>query len=268
MGSTGRVYLVGAGPGDPELLTLKAARLLGEADVVLYDHLVNAQLLTLTKPGCRLVPVGKRCGNHPVPQEKINEYLVEYGSQPLSVVRLKGGDPFVFGRGGEEIQALIKEKIAFEVVPGISSALAAPAYAGIPVTQRHVAASFAVVTGHEAVGNEGYVDWSAFVKVDTIVILMGVKKRQQIARELIRLGRPANQPVAFIQEATIGEQKVVLTSLTEVAECPPEIQSPAVMVIGEVANYHDQLRWFSPQAHSMGKFAPLKVPGAPRDSQI
>lgn len=253
--------MVGAGPGDPELLTLKAARLLAEADMLLYDHLVGAQLLKFTKPECRLIPVGKRCGDHPVPQEQINQWLVDYGKMPLTVVRLKGGDPFVFGRGGEEIQALIENHIPFEVVPGISSALAAPAYAGIPVTHRKVAASFAVITGHEAADKGEYVDWSAFAKVDTLVVLMGVKNRQNIARELIALGRSPKQPVAFIQEATMGSQRVVLSSLEMVAEKPPQVQSPSVMVIGEVAGYHEHFGWFESERQSFGGFVPFQEAG-------
>lgn len=254
----GRVYLVGAGPGDPELLTLKAARLLREADVLLYDHLVNAELLKMVRPNCQLVPVGKRCGSHPVPQEQINDLLVHYGLQPLRVVRLKGGDPFVFGRGGEELQSLVDAGIAFEVVPGVSSALAAPAYAGIPVTHRQLAASFAVVTGHEATEKSEYVDWSAFAKVDTLVVLMGVKNRQSIARELISLGRPKEMPVAFIQEATLGEQKVVLTNLNELATNPPAVSSPSVMVIGEVARFHQQFNWFVSEEHHSSGFIPVR----------
>lgn len=238
----GKVYLVGAGPGDPELLTLKAIRVLSIADVVLYDRLVNEEVLQFVKPGCKLVYVGKEDGKHTIPQERINELLVYYAGIHENVVRLKGGDPFVFGRGGEEAIFLTKRGIPFEVVPGVSSIYAVPAYAGIPLTFRGIASSFAVVTGHEATGKEKRVDWRAFMDVDTIVVLMGVKNRQKIARELIYLGRDPSQPVAFVERGTTEAQRVVISTLGEVSENPPEVSPPAVMIIGEVVRLHTLLK--------------------------
>ncbi len=240
----GKVYLVGAGPGDPELLTLKAVRVLEEADVVLYDRLVCEEILSYTKPGCRLVYVGKEDGKHTLPQEEINRLLVYYAGIYDNVVRLKGGDPFVFGRGGEEALYLMEHGIACEIVPGISSAYSVPAYAGIPVTFRGLASSFAIVTGHEAVGKRKSVDWRAFKDVDTLVVLMGVRNRQRIATELIKFGRNPNEPVAFIERGTTPEQRVVVSTLREVSTDPPEVNPPAVMVVGKVVGLHERLREF------------------------
>ncbi|WP_457600091.1 uroporphyrinogen-III C-methyltransferase [Hydrogenivirga sp.] len=226
----GKVYLVGAGPGDPELLTLKAYRILKEADVVLYDALVNRDILQLTKPECVRIYVGKRDGKHSLPQEEINELLYRFAKSYKIVVRLKGGDPFVFGRGGEELLYLKERGVEVGVVPGITSAVAAPSSASIPITHREIASSFAVVTGHP---NRG-INWEDFVKVDTLVILMGVKNRQRIARELIKAGRSPDEPVAFIEKATTPEQREVFTTLKELAQNPPEVNPPAVMVVGEV----------------------------------
>ncbi|RLJ70455.1 uroporphyrinogen-III C-methyltransferase [Hydrogenivirga caldilitoris] len=226
----GKVYLVGAGPGDPELLTLKAHRILKEADVVLYDALINREILRFTKPDCLKIYVGKRDGEHSLPQEEINELLYRFSRSYKIVVRLKGGDPFVFGRGGEELLYLREKGVEVEVVPGITSAVAAPSSTSIPVTHRGIASSFAVVTGHP---NRG-INWENFAKVDTLVILMGVKNRREIAKELIRAGRDPNEPVAFIEKATTPEQREVFTTLRELAQNPPEVNPPAVMVVGEV----------------------------------
>ncbi len=226
----GKVYLVGGGPGDPELLTLKAYRVLQEADVVLFDALINRDILKYTKPDCLKIYVGKRDSRHSLPQEEINELIYKFASKNKIVVRLKGGDPFVFGRGGEELIFLRDRGIEVEVVPGITSAVAAPSSAYIPVTHRGVASSFAVITGHP---NRG-INWSDFAKVDTLVILMGVKKRQEIARELISAGRDPQEPVAFIERATTTSQREVFTTLKELSENPPHVDTPAVMVVGEV----------------------------------
>ena len=228
----GKVYLVGGGPGDPELLTIKAYRILKEADVVLYDALVSREILKFTKPDCLRIYVGKRDGKHSLPQEEINDLLLRFSKVYDKVVRLKGGDPFVFGRGGEELLFLKEKGVEVEVVPGVTSAVAAPSSAFIPVTHRGLASSFAVVTGHP---NRG-VDWSAFSKVDTLVILMGVKSRQRIAKELIRAGRNPEEPVAFIEKATTPDQREVFTTLGELAENPPEVETPAVMVVGKVVD--------------------------------
>src|SRR5215211_4569544 len=227
-----RVALVGAGPGDPELLTVRAARLLATADVVVHDALVGDGVLALVPPSAELIDVGKRPGR-PVPQELISTLLVELGHSGRRIVRLKGGDPYVFGRGGEEAQALIDAGVDFEVVPGITSAVAAPAAAGIPVTQRGVSAAVTVVTGHRRRG-EPDVDWRSLAKVGaTVVVLMGVAQRGTIAAELIAGGLDAATPVAAVGAATTPDQVVGRCRLDELASMP--IEAPAVIVIGAVA---------------------------------
>jgi len=226
----GKVYLVGGGPGDPELLTIKAYRILKEADVVLYDALVSREILEITKPDCVRIYVGKRDGKHFLPQEEINQLLYRFALNYEKVVRLKGGDPFVFGRGGEEVLFLKERGIEVEVVPGVTSAVAAPSSSFIPVTHRGVASSFAVVTGHPSRG----INWSDFAKVDTLVVLMGVKNRQKIARELIDAGRSPEESVAFVEKATTPEQKEIFTTLGELSENPPQVNPPAVMIVGRV----------------------------------
>lgn len=226
------VALVGAGPGDPDLLTVKAARLLATAEVVVHDALVGDGVLALVPPGAELIDVGKRPGR-PVPQELISTLLVTLARAGRRVVRLKGGDPYVFGRGGEEAQALLEAGVAFEVVPGITSAVAAPAAAGIPVTQRGVAAAFTVVTGHRRAG-EPDVDWRSLARVGgTVVVLMGVAQRSLIATELMAGGLDPAMPVAAVGSATTLDQVVARCRLDELATAP--IEAPAVIVIGAVA---------------------------------
>ena len=226
------VALVGAGPGDPDLLTVRAARLLAAAEVVVHDALVGDGVLALASPGAELIDVGKRPGR-PVPQELISTLLVDLARTGRRVVRLKGGDPYVFGRGGEEAQALLDAGVAFEVVPGITSAVAAPAAAGVPVTHRGVAAAFTVVTGHRREG-EPDVDWRALANVGgTIVVLMGVAQRATIAHELLAGGLAPSTPVAAVRSATTPDQLVARCRLDEVATTP--IEAPAVIVIGAVA---------------------------------
>lgn len=229
---SGWVALVGAGPGDPELLTLRAARLLAEADVVVHDALVGDGVLALAAPGAELVDVGKRPGQG-VAQDLINVLLVRLAGEGKQVVRLKGGDPFVFGRGGEEAHALAQAGVQCEIVPGISSAVAAPAAAGVPVTYRGLAASFTVVTGHRQRGEQP-VNWRALAQVGgTVVVLMGVAQRGEIAAELMAGGLPADTPVAAIHRATTGAQDVQRFALGSLAEA--EVRSPATLVIGAVA---------------------------------
>ncbi len=228
------VALVGAGPGDPELLTLKAARLLATAEVVVHDALVGDGVLALIPESAERIDVGKRPGRA-TPQELISALLVELGRQGKRVVRLKGGDPFVFGRGGEEAQALGDAGVSFEIVPGITSSVAAPAAAGIPVTHRGVSAAFTVVTGHRRAG-EPDIDWRSLAKVGgTIVVLMGVSQRATIAAELITGGLPSNTPVAAIESATTDAQVVGRWTLAKLADAA--VRSPAVMVIGAVAAF-------------------------------
>ncbi len=231
-GSVGHVALVGAGPGDPELMTLRAARLLAEADVVVYDALVGVGVLQLASPEAELIDVGKRPGQS-VNQHLTNTVLVRLAREGKRVVRLKGGDPFVFGRGGEEALALAEAGIACEIVPGISSSVAAPAAAGIPVTHRGLSASFTVVTGHRQYG-EMPINWSALAQVGgTIVVLMGVAERGVIAAALIAGGIAPETPVAAIHRATTDAQRVTRCRIDQLAEAM--IESPATLVIGAVA---------------------------------
>jgi uroporphyrin-III C-methyltransferase len=228
------ISLVGAGPGDPELLTVRGLKRLQEADVVVHDALVGTGVLALARPDAELIDVGKRPGA-PVPQELINELLVHLGHSGRKIVRLKGGDPFVFGRGGEEALALTRAGLDYEVVPGVSSVIAAPAAAGIPLTHRGVSASFTVVTGHRQRG-EPAVNWQALAQVGgTIVVLMGVAQRATIAASLIDGGMPADTPVAAVRYATSSRQSVVRCALSELADAA--VESPATIVIGTVAAF-------------------------------
>lgn len=238
----GKVYLVGAGPGELELLTLKAYRLIKSADVVLYDRLVNPEILLLAKPECQLIYVGKEEGKHTIEQEKINELLLHYAHTKEVVVRLKGGDPFVFGRGGEEALFLAELGVEVEVVPGISSATSVPAYAGIPITFRGLSSSFAVITGHEDPKKErSNIDWESLKGINTLVFLMAVSNRQEIAKKLIKAGRDPKEPVAFIERGTTRKQRVVITDLYELANDPPEVNPPAVMIVGWVVKLRKYL---------------------------
>ena len=234
------VYLVGAGPGDPGLITVRGAEVLARADVVVYDRLSVASLLDLAPPGAERISVGKAPGRASLPQADINALLVERGKAGGEVVRLKGGDPFLFARGGEEVAALRAAGVPFEVVPGITSAMAVPAYAGIPVTHRGLASSFTVVTGQE--GEAGVpVDWEAVARVGgTVAVLMGVAKREEIARRLMAGGLPADTPVAAITWGTRPEQRTCRTTLGRLAAEP--IESPAVMLVGGVAAL--DLAWY------------------------
>lgn len=230
---TGFVSLVGAGPGDPELLTVRAARRIAEAEVIVHDALVSPDVLALAARDVELIDVGKRPGQS-VAQELINVLLVRLAREGRRVVRLKGGDPYVFGRGGEEAMALAQQGIACEVVPGISSAIGAPAAAGVPVTYRGLSASFTVVTGHRQHG-ETPVNWQALAQVGgTVVILMGVAQRADIAAALMEGGLDGDTPVAAVHRATTGAQTAVRCRLRELATTP--IQSPSVIVIGAVAS--------------------------------
>ena len=235
------VYLVGAGPGDPGLLTVRGAEVLGRADVVVYDRLSVADLLELAPARAERVSVGKTPGRAGVSQEDINALLVERGRAGEEVVRLKGGDPFVFARGGEEAQALLAAGVAFEVVPGVTSAVAVPAYAGVPVTNRGLSTSFTVVTGHEDPWAATETDWDAVARVGgTVVVLMGVATRGAIAERLMAGGRPGETPVVSVQWGTRPEQRTVRTTLSGLGAA--ELDTPATIVIGEVAAL--DLAWF------------------------
>ncbi|MGH8999681.1 MAG: uroporphyrinogen-III C-methyltransferase [Acidimicrobiia bacterium] len=236
------VYLVGAGPGDPGLLTVRGAEVLARAEVVVYDRLSVATLLDLAPPSAERVSVGKAPGRPSPPQDEINALLVARGRAGQRVVRLKGGDPFVFARGGEEALALLEAGVPFEVVPGVTSAVAVPAYGGVPLTQRGVSTSFTVVTGHEgAAGGSAPVDWSALARVGgTVVVLMGVATRAEIAAGLLAGGLASDTPATAVTWGTRPEQRTVRTTLGRLAEVP--VSSPAVIVIGAVAAL--DLRWF------------------------
>lgn len=244
----GIVYLIGAGPGDPELLTLKGKRCLEEADVIVGDYLADHRLLAFANPKAEYVYVGKMCGNHTMKQEDISRLIAEKGKEGKTVARLKGGDPFVFGRGGEEILELRAEGVPYEVVPGVTSAIAAPAYAGIPVTHRRVAASFAVITGHEdPTKKESSIHWDKLAGgVDTLIFLMGVHQAGAIAENLMKYGRSADTPAAFIRWGTRPYQEVYETTLDRAGRDVEEkhIRPPAVFVVGDVVRLREEMRWF------------------------
>jgi uroporphyrin-III C-methyltransferase len=259
MSGPGMVYLVGAGPGDPDLISLKGMKCLQKADTVLYDRLVNEELFAYVPAQAELVYVGKEPGSHPSRQAQIQALMVERASQGKTVVRLKGGDPFVFGRGGEECLALAEAGIPYEVVPGISSAIAGPAYAGIPVTHRNIAQSFTVVTGQTSGEQSCEVDWDDLPVHGTLVILMGVQNLALIAGRLIQNGRPANTPTAVIHRATTNSQQVVTGTLADIAEKPSGFPGPAVIVIGEIVRLGEQIGWFSPQTYPNPQISSLSI---------
>jgi len=244
----GKVYLIGAGPGDPGLITLRAVECLQNAQVVVFDRLANRSLLQYA-PQAEWIDVGKQPDHHPVPQDQINRILVDQARNGRMVARLKGGDPFVFGRGGEEALALVEAGIPFEVVPGVTSAVAVPAYAGIPVTQRGLAGSLTIIAGHRSMPETDVASWSpADLRADTLVFLMGVQNLPAIVDALLESGRPANTPVALIQQGTLPAQKVVTGTLADILQHSDSIQSPAITVVGEVVRLRDQLAWFEANA--------------------
>lgn len=244
----GKVYLVGAGPGDPGLITVKGRRCIEEADVVVYDRLASPRLLRYARPEAERIYVGKAEGRHTLTQGQINDLLVRLASEGRTVTRLKGGDPFVFGRGGEEAEVLAERGIPFEVVPGVTSAVAVPAYAGIPVTHRDHTPSFAVVTGHEdPEKEESGIDWSKLATaVGTVVFLMGVGRLAHISEQLMRYGRPPETPVALIRWGTCVEQEVLTGTLRDIAKEARRrnFRSPAVIVVGDVVRLRERLNWF------------------------
>jgi uroporphyrinogen III methyltransferase/synthase len=242
--SDGSVALVGAGPGDPGLITVRGLDLLRRADVVVYDRLVNPKLLDEARPEARSVYVGKACGRHALAQAEINALLIAEARTGRRVVRLKGGDSFVFGRGGEEALALAAAGIAFEVVPGVTSAVAVPAAAGIPLTHRGVASSFAVVTGHQAIGGgEPSVDRGRLAGVDTLVILMGLANLPAITRELIAGGRDPRTPAALIERGTTEAQRTVTATLATLADAAATsgLEPPVIAIVGHVVSLRDRI---------------------------
>jgi len=243
----GEVYLVGAGPGDPDLLTFKALRLMQQADVVVYDHLVSAQVLELVRRDAEKIYVGKQRSQHSLPQESINELLASLAKAGKRVVRLKGGDPFIFGRGGEEIQTLMAQGIAFQVVPGITAASGCASYAGIPLTHRDHAQSCTFVTGHLK-DNSVNLNWQQLAcPQQTLVIYMGLLGLEKICAALIAHGSPADLPVAVIQQGTTANQRVIIGTLTTLPEkiAHQTIKPPTLIIIGTVVNLHSQLNWFN-----------------------
>ncbi len=242
-GGGGKVYLVGAGPGPRDLLTLRAAELLGRAQVIVYDRLIQREVLGLADPAAEIIYMGKSVGCHQSRQQEINELLVRKAREGKMVVRLKGGDPFLLGRGGEEAEYLVEHGVPFEAVPGISSALAAPLSAGIPVTHREIASAVAIVTGHEARQQAGRLDWGALSRVDTLVFLMCVQNVGRIAARLIEHGRDPQTPAAMIQTAYWPEQQVIAAPLEAIAQAAERagIKPPATLVVGEVARLHEKL---------------------------
>ncbi len=246
--TNGIVYIVGGGPGDPGLITVKGLTCLRRADVVLYDRLIASELLDEAPDYAELIDVGKEPKRHRRSQQEINDLLIEKASVGRIVVRLKGGDPFVFGRGGEECQALAEAGIRYEVVPGVSSAIAVPAYAGIPVTQRGVTSTFTVVTGHTA---DSSIDWEAISHTGTIVFLMGVEHLPEIVRPLLMHGRPLDTPAAVIEEGTTQRQSVVVGTLADIVERAQGTRPPAILIVGEVVRLRGQIDWFTPQTSGL-----------------
>ncbi|WP_126168070.1 uroporphyrinogen-III C-methyltransferase [Shewanella khirikhana] len=251
-GSIGKVWLVGAGPGDVDLLTLKAARVLANADAVLYDALVSDDILALIPKHAEKIAVGKRAGAHSARQEEINQLLVTKAYTRKNVVRLKGGDPFIFGRGGEELQTLVEAGVQFEVVPGITAASGTSAYAGIPLTHRDFAQGVTFITGHCQLESRP-MDWQGYANpANTLVVYMGILNAGLIQRELTKHGRSADTPVAIVSRATTAHQQRVIGTLGELETLAKDerVVMPALMIVGEVVSLADSLNWFEPAAVS------------------
>ena len=251
----GKVWIAGAGPGDAGLLTVKTASLIEQADVVVYDALISAEILSLIPEKTEKINVGKRSDHHLVPQKEINQILVTLAKEGKQVLRLKGGDPFVFGRGGEEVELLAQEGISFEIVPGITSSVSVPAYAGIPVTHRDYTSSFHVITGHERKGGESRIDYETLARMDaTLVFLMGVTALPEICEKLRMAGMPDDTPAAVIQEGTLACQKKVVSDLQNLPKRVQEekIQAPAVIVVGKVCALSESFSW-AEQRHLGGR---------------
>ncbi len=244
----GIVYLIGAGPGDVKLITLKAKEIIESADVIVYDRLANPRLLSFAGENAEFIYVGKKSSDHTLSQDQINRLLVEKANEGKTVARLKGGDPFVFGRGGEEAEELLEDGIDFEIVPGITSAIAVPAYAGIPVTHRTATSSFKIITGHEdPTKDESQIDWDIIGKdQSTLIFLMGVSNLGKIVKKLIEKGKDEKTPIALIQWGTRPEQKVATGTLETIEENVKKagISSPAIIIVGEVVKLREKLNWF------------------------
>ena len=239
----GKIYLTGAGPGDFELLTLKALRVVREADVIIYDRLVNPDILKEAKVGCECIYVGKEDKHHILPQDEINALLYEKSQKHTIVVRLKGGDAVVFGRGGEEALFLASRGVDFEFIPGITSAIAVPQMANIPITHRGKAVSFRVVTGYEA-PSKGYaqLDWETFRQDETIIFLMGLHQLDNICTQLMSVGKPKDYPVAVISRGTLPDEKVIVSTLENISEEAKGLPTPALIVVGRVVRLRELLQ--------------------------
>ncbi len=244
----GTVYLVGAGPGDPELLTQRAARLIREADVLVYDNLVSPDILALTRTDAEHIYAGKERGNHALPQDDLNLLLVNLARQSKRVVRLKGGDPYTFGRGGEEVETLFAHQVAFEVVPGITAAAGVAAYAGIPLTHRDYAQACVFVTGHLKDGTMN-LDWDGLARPrQTVIIYMGLHGLPYLCEQMMKHGLPPDWPAAIVQQGTTPNHRVVtgtLSTLPQLAE-QAQLKAPTLIMIGEVVKLHSKLAWFKP----------------------
>lgn len=247
----GFVSLVGAGPGDPDLLTVKALRLIQQATVIVYDRLVSQEIMALVNSEAEQVFVGKKAGHHCVPQDQINQILVDKALQGHNVVRLKGGDPFIFGRGGEELEALLPFDIAFEVVPGITAAAGCAAYSGIPLTHRDHAQSVQFITGHlQANGEE--INWACLAQSNhTLVFYMGLQQSGEIQNQLLKHGIDEKTSFAIVENGTQSKQRVITGQLTELSTKATTAQSPALIIVGSVTQLHQQLSWFETQKNSV-----------------
>ncbi|MGO3345285.1 MAG: uroporphyrinogen-III C-methyltransferase [Marinomonas sp.] len=242
---TGKVYLVGAGPGDPELLTMKAHRLITSADVVLYDRLVGADIIALIPESAEKMYVGKAKSMHSLPQNEINSLLASKAKEGKMVVRLKGGDPFIFGRGGEELEELVQEAVPFEVVPGVTAAAGCAAYAGIPLTHRDYAQSVRFLTGHLKDGTTE-LPWDELVHpAQTLVIYMGLTGLEEISQSLIRFGMMPSMPVAVVENGTTAEQRVFTSTISDILAVTKQndVKSPALLIIGDVVTLQNKLKW-------------------------
>lgn len=258
----GKVYIVGAGPGDVELITVKGLRCIKEADVIFYDRLINKELLSYAKPSAQLIFCGKLPNRHAMIQEHINYSLVQHAKQGKVVTRLKGGDPFVFGRGAEEAEVLADHGISFEIVPGITSGIAAPAYAGIPVTHRELGSSFAIVTGHMREGKDDAIHWESLAKgIDTLAIYMGVGNLPYIRKQLLQHGRSEHTPVALIHLGTFDQQLTVTGTLSNIEEIvkAKNIKNPSMIIVGEVVALRDKIAWFEQTVAEKNKLVEISV---------
>ena len=263
--SSGKVYLIGAGPGDPKLLTIKAAEALAASDVIVYDYLVNPEILAHARRGVELIYAGKRAGESSILQGEINQLLIDHARRGLVVARLKGGDPFIFGRGGEEAEALVEAGIKWEVVPGISSGIAAAAYAGIPLTHRNYSSSVAFLTGHHKPQPHRQFDWHSAAHIaETLVIFMCAETIAEIARALLDAGRRSSTPIAIIRWGTYEDQQVFTATLEEIADGEIDLESigitsPAIAIIGEVVSLKDKLHWFKHQSFELSALTTLSI---------